>query len=29
MAKNGSNAEEILKKYFPEMELKEKYSKSE
>ena len=22
MAKNGSNAEEILKKYFPEMELK-------
>ena len=29
MAKNGSNAEEILKKYFPEMELKEKYSKNE
>lgn len=29
MAKNGSSAEEILKKYFPEMELEEKYSKSE
>lgn len=29
MAKNGSSAEEILKKYFPEMKLEEKYSKSE